>query len=133
MLKILDFYLDNQKSFIPKKNINCTMARSFFSHQMAPWCPNFPHQRLWVKIFETESGDFSHLIRSNSYNSNWKKVLEFRNPQEKLKFLRFYMYFQLTIKTLISNIPTSIVPNGISGYVIRDWCGPVWINVYFLS
>ena len=38
MLKIPDFYLDKQKSFIPKKilSVPCTMNSSFFSQQMAP-------------------------------------------------------------------------------------------------
>ena len=34
MLKISAFYLDKQKSFIPKKNMKCTMDGSFFSQQM---------------------------------------------------------------------------------------------------
>ena len=52
MLKISDFSLDKQKSFTPKKilSVPCTMDSSFFSLQMAPWCPNFPHQRLWFGI-----------------------------------------------------------------------------------
>ena len=28
-------------------SVPCTMDSSFFSLQMAPWCLNFPHQRLW--------------------------------------------------------------------------------------
>ena len=27
-----------------------TMDSSFFSQQMAPWCSNFPHQRLWTSL-----------------------------------------------------------------------------------
>jgi hypothetical protein len=39
MLKISDFYLDKQKSFIPKKiwSVPCTTHSSFFSQQM-PYC-----------------------------------------------------------------------------------------------
>ena len=39
MLKISAFYLDKQKSFIPKKilSVPCTMDSSFFSQQM-PYC-----------------------------------------------------------------------------------------------
>ena len=37
LLKILAFYLDKQKSFIPKKNMKCTMDSSFFSQKM-PYC-----------------------------------------------------------------------------------------------
>ena len=39
MLKILAFYLNKQKSFIPKKiwSVPCTMDNSFFSQQM-PYC-----------------------------------------------------------------------------------------------
>ena len=29
-------------------SVPCTMDNSFFSQQMAPWCLNFPHQRLWA-------------------------------------------------------------------------------------
>ena len=66
MLKISAFYLDKQFFFnslkkyelyhVPWTNKNvlfqkklsvpCTMDSSFFSQKMAPWCPNFPHQRL---------------------------------------------------------------------------------------
>ena len=51
ILKISDFYLDQQKSFIPKNvlSVPCTMDNSCFSLQIAPWCPNFPHQRLCHK------------------------------------------------------------------------------------
>ena len=35
LLKSLAFYLDKQKSFIPQKNLKCTMDSSFFSHQMS--------------------------------------------------------------------------------------------------
>ena len=37
--KISDFYLDKQKSFIPKKilSLPCAMDSTFFSQQMAPW------------------------------------------------------------------------------------------------
>ena len=30
-------------------------------------------------------GDFSDLKKKNNYNSNWKKIMGFRNKQEKLK------------------------------------------------
>ena len=38
ILKVSDFYLDKQKSFIPKKilSVPCTMDSSLFSQQMAP-------------------------------------------------------------------------------------------------
>ena len=49
MLKISAFYLDKQKSFIPKKKLGvpCTMNSSYFSQKMATRRPNFPHSRLW--------------------------------------------------------------------------------------
>ena len=50
MLKISDFYLDKQKSVIPKKILSVprTMDSSFFS-LFQPWCPIFPNPRLWLK------------------------------------------------------------------------------------
>ena len=43
------FIVTNKKVLFVKKIliVPCTMDSSFFSQQMAPWCPNFPHQRLW--------------------------------------------------------------------------------------
>ena len=42
-----------QKVLFLKKilSVPCTMDSSFFSQQMAPWCPNFPHQRLCLYRF----------------------------------------------------------------------------------
>ena len=46
MQKISDFYLDKQY-FLKLLSIPCsTMDSSFFGQQIAPWHPNFPHQRL---------------------------------------------------------------------------------------
>ena len=42
-------------------------------------------------------GGFSNLI----HNSNWKKLLGFRNPQEKLEKFRKFQN-----KTVVSSIPT---------------------------
>ena len=36
-------------------------------------------------LFQLVPGDFSYRINQNNYNSNWKKVLGFRNMQEKLE------------------------------------------------
>ena len=36
-------------------------------------------------LFELVPGGFSYLINYNNYNLNWKKLLGFRNMQEKLE------------------------------------------------
>ena len=36
-------------------------------------------------LFKLVPGGFSYLINQNNYNSNWKKILGFRNMQEKLE------------------------------------------------
>ena len=36
-------------------------------------------------LFKLVPGDFSDLKKQNNYNSNWKKLLGFRNLQEKLE------------------------------------------------
>ena len=36
-------------------------------------------------VTECYPGDFSDLKKQNNYNSNWKKLLGFRNLQEKLE------------------------------------------------
>ena len=36
-------------------------------------------------LFLLVPGGFSYLKKQNNYNSNWKKLLEFRNLQEKLE------------------------------------------------
>ena len=74
MLKILDFYLDKQKSFFPKTNIKCNMYHGelFFSKQMAPWCPNFPHQRLCFLLppsfLATKNSIFEPNVKQNTYS-----------------------------------------------------------------
>ena len=62
MQKISAFYLDKQKSFIPKKKLSvpCTMNSSYFSQKMATRRPNFPHPRLWVYVPDFE------LVKSGS-------------------------------------------------------------------
>ena len=44
--------LTNKKILFLKKILSapCTMDSSFFSPLMAPWRPNFPHQRLWFRL-----------------------------------------------------------------------------------
>ena len=82
--KISDFYLDKQKSFIPKKilSVPCIMDSSFFSQQMAPWRPNFPHQRLWFRILFTLRG---------------------RNLYSKLPFIYYWqMIYWITISNTYS-------------------------------
>ena len=56
MLKISAFYLDKQKSFIPKNiwNVPCLQDSSSFYQQMAPWRLNFPNPRLCF-ILELQS------------------------------------------------------------------------------
>ena len=36
-------------------------------------------------LFELVPGGFSDVINQNNQNSNWKKLLGFRNMQEKLE------------------------------------------------
>ena len=36
-------------------------------------------------LFKYFTGGFSYLINQNNWNSNWNKILGFRNMQEKLK------------------------------------------------
>ena len=40
-------------------------------------------------------GDFSDLKKKNNYNSNWKKLLGFRNLQEKLE--KAFCYWKINI------------------------------------
>ena len=51
MLKISVFYIDKQKSFIPKKiwSVPSLHDSSFFNRRMAPWRPNFPNPRPWLQ------------------------------------------------------------------------------------
>ena len=42
-------------------------------------------EKLEKELFELVHGGFSYLINLNNYNSNWKKLLGFRNMQEKLE------------------------------------------------
>ena len=101
MLKISDFYFDKQKSFIPKKilSVPCTMDSTFFSQQMAPWCPNFPHQRLWFRLlwnflyilFVTSNHQTTNLIFPNfctnfSQLSSWKRKQTFHKFWNNKKF-----------------------------------------------
>ena len=39
-------------------------------------------------------GGFSDLINQNNSNSNWKKLLGFRNMQEKLDFFFLFYVFR---------------------------------------
>ena len=44
-------------------------------------------------LFQLVPGGFSYLMNQNNYNSNWKKILGFRNMQEKLENVKFkFMY-----------------------------------------
>ena len=63
MLNFSDFYLDKQKMFFSSKNIKCIMNSSFFSQQMAPWRPNFPHQRLCRKWHQAKPSSPGKLVR----------------------------------------------------------------------
>ena len=52
---------------------------------------------FWSKmLFKLISEGFSDLINQNNYNSNWKKLLGFRNMQEKLEN-DFYEKFWLVL------------------------------------
>ena len=45
--------LTNKKVLLLKSILcvpNVPWIALFFSLQMAPWCPNFPHQRLWLML-----------------------------------------------------------------------------------
>jgi hypothetical protein len=44
--------MTNKKVLFLQKilSVPCNMDRTFFSQQMAPWRPNFPHQRLWFLL-----------------------------------------------------------------------------------
>ena len=38
-----------------------------------------------IMLFQLVPGDLSDLKKQNNYNSSWKKLLGFRNLQEKLE------------------------------------------------
>ena len=66
--EISDFYLDKQKSFVPKKilSVPCTIDELFFQpiDATAAWRPNFPHQRLCTESLGPKSpSDSSGLER----------------------------------------------------------------------
>ena len=49
---------------------------------------------LWNRMsFWLVPGRFSALMNYNNYNSNWKRLLGFRNPQEKNRKYKFYFFF----------------------------------------
>ena len=70
-----DFYLDKLTILFHKKilSVPCTMDSSFFSQQMAPWHPNFPHQRLWLRSFLKAEVVQRGVIMCNK--ENWRKDL----------------------------------------------------------
>ena len=72
MLKISDFFLDKQKSFIPKKilSVLCTIDSTFLSQKMATWRPNFPHQRLCGEVQKTRE---TVLYQKWTRNAHWIK------------------------------------------------------------
>ena len=43
-------------------------------------------------LFELIPGGFSYLTNQNNYNSNWKKLLGFRNMQKKIEKAKFLHY-----------------------------------------
>ena len=64
MLIISVSILTNKRVLVLNKilSVPSTMDSSFFSQQMAPWRPNFPHQRLWL----------NHLKNSlNAQSDTW--------------------------------------------------------------
>ena len=64
---------------------------NFVSKIVLTFCDNSFKQLKVRTIFETECsfkvipGGFSDLIHWNNSNSNWKKLLRFRNMQENLE------------------------------------------------
>ena len=48
-----------------------------------------PEEIWWQNAFLTCPGGFSYVINWNNYNSNWEKLLGFRNMQEKLEKVIF--------------------------------------------
>ena len=89
LLKIIWLYLDTQKCFIPKKNIkylyHVPWIALFFSQQMAPWRPNFPHQRLWGNLFV-----FLHAFSTLLF-PHWKTLISiFFYPKEMDWEILFY-------------------------------------------
>ena len=50
-------------------------------------------------LFKLVPDGFSYLINWKNLNSNWKKLLGFRNIQEKLEKI-FFVYFEMAKKNL---------------------------------
>ena len=59
------------------KNVTRTVIRATYS--------NSERSEQFLAFLTLVHGDFSYLIICNNQNSNWKKILRFRNMQEKLE------------------------------------------------
>ena len=93
MLKISDFYLDKQKSFIPKKNYKCTMYNGYFFLQPRDvvLCLNSPTRSKKWHLKTSKHYDFR--TRMNNF------LLYFSLPKPKsLKIRRTIVRWWLTEK-----------------------------------
>ena len=66
-------------------------------------------------LFKLFSGGFSDIMNWDNWNSNWKKLLRFRNMQEKLEKYFVIVFFIIIFITYyvctITFVPQSIKPN----------------------
>ena len=95
----------NKKVVFLKKilSVPCTMDSSFFSQQMAPWHPNFTHQRLWPYHLLIIPGD---LPRGCNFKS-WEYFFFTYSILERSD--RLYPSLQVMLSKQIICIGTSLI------------------------
>ena len=100
MLKISDFYLDKQKSFIPKKNwsVPCTMDSSFFSQKM----PYYLLTLLVYMALAIYSTDLARLVLLCQNLIRLNQVVDLKLSKINQFHIRFWekalRYDSLTVK-----------------------------------